>query len=183
LDGIGYAIEKFRETTDYNSPDNNYMFVIITDGQENKSQHYNWSAIQEMMDSLQKTDRWTFTFMGCDKAYITEAAHRLNVPVANCAIYNNYSAAAAKVGYRRSAGHIYKSAVALARGGSSCNTVYSADADSYADFAVDSSIDPAPTGPNLWANPQMAGQIQPEPVTSSGTAVFSTGNKVTAWKA
>src|ERR1035437_4233333 len=39
------------------------VVVIITDGDENASKEYDGSKIKSMIEELQKTERWTFTFI------------------------------------------------------------------------------------------------------------------------
>ena len=192
LDGIGYSIEKLRETTNYNDPDNNYIFVIVTDGQENKSSHYKWVQehlteaqikdgqkpdprlpLDELMKPLEASGRWTFSFMGCDRHYLTEAAAALNVPMANVALWDNKTVKGARTGHRNSSKRVYAAALNMVRGigGSSCKNMYS-DSECLADYA---SADSADLDKSI--------DVDTPAVSCSvgGAAVFSTGAKA-AWK-
>jgi uncharacterized protein YegL len=171
LDAIGYTVEKFRETTDYNNPDNVYLVMIISDGQENYSKHFNESAVNEMIDSLQKTNRWTFTFMGCNREYIQQTAQRLNVPIANCAAWDNHDKCHAHFGYAASNVRTEHMVRGLAsRKAKSYVTGYSDNDVMMASFdalPVDSDIG----SDNMCVSPEFG-----------TTAIFSTGSKVTSWK-
>lgn len=53
LDAVGQTIEKTRETRKI-TKNNNVLFVIITDGEENSSQKYSQSKIKSMVNSAEK---------------------------------------------------------------------------------------------------------------------------------
>lgn len=179
LDAIGYAVDKLRETTDYQNPDNVYLVVIITDGQENHSSHYNNGVVNEMIDSLQKTNRWTFTFMGCDRHYITEIAQQLNVPLANCALWDNSSMKRATKGYVHTSACVANMVRGLSSGESeSFQMAYnSADPAAMADFA---SVDDAKDASLDWA--AAATPSASCCASDQGAAIFSTGSRVDSWK-
>lgn len=206
LDGIGYAVDKLRETTDYKNEDNTYLIVVITDGQENHSTHYNWGTVREMMSSLQATGRWTFTFMGCDKTYIEATAKNLDVPLGNVALWSNSTKKTAKRGYAAS-NRALRAATAKMSAGEHVECAYSCDAGKLADY-MDESLDadlglvddpvaapltagfvaPASMGVS-WNSSTLGTSAQPSSVcqanigdTGQGAAIFSTRTKVTSWK-
>jgi hypothetical protein len=63
LDAIGMQINKMEEVI---KPGDDVVMVILTDGQENASQYYNFKQISDRISQLKATERWTFSFMGAD---------------------------------------------------------------------------------------------------------------------
>jgi hypothetical protein len=63
LDAIGMQINLMEEVM---QPGDDVVMVILTDGQENASQYYNFKQISERISQLKATERWTFSFMGAD---------------------------------------------------------------------------------------------------------------------
>ena len=68
LDAIGKNIhdvnEKFQKQIDANEM--SVVFVIITDGYENASRFFSYHDIAKKIAALEKTEKWTFTFLGAD---------------------------------------------------------------------------------------------------------------------
>lgn len=68
LDAIGKNIhdvnEKFQKQIDANEM--SVVFVIITDGYENASRFFSYHDIAKKIAGLEKTEKWTFTFLGAD---------------------------------------------------------------------------------------------------------------------
>ncbi len=44
-----------------------HIVVIMTDGQDNASTRYNMDDLKRLKDQLDKTDRWTFVFLGANQ--------------------------------------------------------------------------------------------------------------------
>ena len=63
LDAIGMQINLMEEVI---QPGDDVVMVILTDGQENASQYFNFKQISERISKLKATERWTFSFMGAD---------------------------------------------------------------------------------------------------------------------
>lgn len=61
-----------------------YLVITLTDGEENASRRYNSTTFPQKLQSLQATDRWTFTFLVPPK-YGDSTAQRLGVPRGNVA--------------------------------------------------------------------------------------------------
>ncbi|OAT49571.1 vWA domain-containing protein [Providencia heimbachae] len=72
LDAIGEGIEKMRENRKI-TKNNNVLFVIITDGQENSSKKYNQAKIKAMIKTAETEDKWDFIFLGANIDAISEA--------------------------------------------------------------------------------------------------------------
>lgn len=88
-DAVGYAIEKLQRTTDPKE-DIAHLVIVISDGAENSSKHYSVGALRELKDSVDRTGKWTFTYMlGCDDEYLHKIAKEMNVPISNMAKWSN----------------------------------------------------------------------------------------------
>lgn len=72
LDAIGESIEKMRENRKV-TKNNNVLFVIITDGEENSSEKYNAAKIKSMIKSAETEDKWDFIFLGANIDAVSEA--------------------------------------------------------------------------------------------------------------
>jgi hypothetical protein len=91
LPGTGkfYLLGRFAAETDINDPNNAYLVMVFSDGQENASKKWNSSRLAERIQEFNKTNRWTFTYVGAnqDLAVISES---LNVDHSN--MYRGWSA-------------------------------------------------------------------------------------------
>lgn len=69
-DAIGKGIALMQSNTDLmekiKTGEGSIVFVIITDGEENSSKEYKIDAIRENIKLLEKTDRWSFVFIGAN---------------------------------------------------------------------------------------------------------------------
>lgn len=59
-DAIANAVELLKSVPDYNNQDVSFLISITTDGDENCSKKYNRHSIKNLIEELQKTNRWTF---------------------------------------------------------------------------------------------------------------------------
>lgn len=59
-DAIGNAVELLQSVPDYNKHDVSFLVSITTDGEENCSCKYDAASIRNLIEELQKTNRWTF---------------------------------------------------------------------------------------------------------------------------
>ncbi len=60
-DCVGEAIENMRLLAD--SQDTSYVFIVVTDGEENYSRRFNSDSLMNLINSVVATDRWTFAFL------------------------------------------------------------------------------------------------------------------------
>ncbi len=71
-DAIGLTIDKFVDHYDLTDKNTGVLFVILTDGEENSSKTYKGESgrntLKSRIDELNKSGRWTFTFMGTENA-------------------------------------------------------------------------------------------------------------------
>jgi hypothetical protein len=56
FDAIGSTIDKYGE-------ENNVMFLIMTDGEENASKKYNYSQITEKLDTVKEQKNWNIVYL------------------------------------------------------------------------------------------------------------------------
>lgn len=61
-DSVGELINIFEGVPDFGDKDVSFLLMIITDGQENRSQFWTSHALRVKIQELQATDHWTFTF-------------------------------------------------------------------------------------------------------------------------
>ena len=68
LDAIGVGVTNLNETIKDKiaSGDASAVVVIITDGEENNSREYDITKVRSMINELQSTGKWTFTFIGAN---------------------------------------------------------------------------------------------------------------------
>lgn len=77
LDAIGKTITSHKKRIE-NTPETNrpgkIIYVIVTDGDENSSQNYNRSQVNELITARRDVDSWEFIFMAANQDAIQEAA-------------------------------------------------------------------------------------------------------------
>lgn len=68
LDAIGTAINQIRMTNESKILNNemSVIMVILTDGMENASREFNFHQIAGMIQELERTSNWSFSFLGAD---------------------------------------------------------------------------------------------------------------------
>ncbi len=66
LDAIGVSVQHLENIVQYQpaSAATTVVVVILTDGEENASKHYNLKQINATISRLQETGKWTFSFIG-----------------------------------------------------------------------------------------------------------------------
>jgi uncharacterized protein YegL len=65
-DSVGMAIERLSALPEMSDPDCSFLVIVVTDGEENKSQHFSGQRLADHISLLQKAGRWTFTFCGAN---------------------------------------------------------------------------------------------------------------------
>lgn len=71
-DAIQASLDNLEKTT---SENDNVMFVIMTDGQENSSQHAKKADIFKKITELTESGKWTFLFLGANQDSYAEGAN------------------------------------------------------------------------------------------------------------
>ncbi|MDR1542591.1 MAG: hypothetical protein LBU32_32370 [Clostridiales bacterium] len=91
LDALGFSIMKigdvFNSLPEECRPEK-VIFVITTDGQENSSKEYTYSAIRALVEKKKKECEWEFIFLGANMDSIPEAA-KLGIQASNAVSYHS----------------------------------------------------------------------------------------------
>jgi uncharacterized protein YegL len=67
FDAVGNALERLESDTDINDENNSYLVMVFSDGEENSSKVWTSAKLAERIQDLQKTNRWTFTYVGANQ--------------------------------------------------------------------------------------------------------------------
>ena len=189
-DAVGYVIDKLQSTTDSSDENTAYLVIVMSDGWENASEHFTAGALKEMIEALKKTNRWTFTYMGCDEKYLAVVAKETGIPLDNMAKYSTST----KGTMRAACANTGKTAeyfAARAVGGFKTSNFYSDECGAVADYS-DSGVDKSfvmGCGIDSEGDPDDASVCEskePEPVFDTTklakySNVFGTGKSV-AWE-
>lgn len=81
-DAVGYALDRFAAETDIDDPNNAYLVMIFSDGEENASTKWNSARLAERIQQLKLTDRWTFTYVGANQD-LSKISQTLNIDDTN----------------------------------------------------------------------------------------------------
>lgn len=96
-DSVGYTIDMMQKLDGINDEGNSALLIIITDGEENASRKFNSSQIAEKIQSLNKTGKWTVTYLGPNSVDLTKVNNNTKISYGNM-----YSAdLTSNVGYRK----------------------------------------------------------------------------------
>lgn len=82
-DAIGFTVDKVLNEYKNNRDDTAVLFVVITDGQENNSKEFGRENIKQLTEELEKTGRWTFTYMGANVNPLETAVSAMSYQVNN----------------------------------------------------------------------------------------------------
>jgi uncharacterized protein YegL len=63
-DAIGQATTDLSALPEADDKDCSFLVVIVTDGHENNSKNFSFKNVTDAIEKLQKTGRWTFTYLG-----------------------------------------------------------------------------------------------------------------------
>lgn len=84
FDAIGFTINKVIREYKEDDSDAAVLFIVITDGEENDSKEFKQADIKQMVANLEdKTDRWTFTFLGANQNPLETAVADLRMSASN----------------------------------------------------------------------------------------------------
>jgi len=96
LDAIGLTLNVLDEDWKKHTPDK-AIVVIVTDGQENASREFNREKIKSMIESRERSGKWTFIYLGADVTTFDDA-RAMGIQMSNTARYTN-SAQGVRSGY------------------------------------------------------------------------------------
>ena len=68
LDAVGLSLQRIERTlgSDIENDKATVVVVIMTDGHENSSRIFSFKDISSMVSRLERTEKWTFNFLGAD---------------------------------------------------------------------------------------------------------------------
>jgi len=145
-DAMGYTIKKLMETTDFEDKNNIYLVIAISDGETNSDEHYSVSALKELIEGCQATDRWTFTHIGCDESYLKEMAKQTGIPLANYAAWDNKkSLGIARGGMKCASERTKRYCDSIVAGYTNTMNFMSDDSKQVADFTKENVVEPSTT--------------------------------------
>jgi len=82
-DAVGYTLDMMNRMDGINDEGNSSLLVIITDGEENASRHFNSKQIAERIQSLNNTKRWTITYLGPNSVDLSSVKQSMNTSMGN----------------------------------------------------------------------------------------------------
>jgi hypothetical protein len=83
FDAMGDTVLQVAKQYKEDDSDAAVLFVVITDGIENASTRYNQQRIKSMVEELEKTDRWTFTFLAANQNPLETAVAGMGMKAGN----------------------------------------------------------------------------------------------------
>jgi uncharacterized protein YegL len=89
LDAVGDSVIRLKHAIagEIQRDEATAVVVILTDGYENASQEFSFERVSKMIKELEKSDSWTFSFLGTTRESI-DAARRMNISKQNSAVYD-----------------------------------------------------------------------------------------------
>lgn len=133
-DGVGYTIQKLLDTTDPNDKEQTFVVAVISDGKENWSQHVQPAPLAKLITSLQATQRWTFSYMGCSKEILENVAAETGIPINNMAVWSNKTHKLAVAGLQHKNSRMNDYYRARSKGKVKLECLYSDDKFGFANF-------------------------------------------------
>lgn len=81
-DAIGDMVERLRKLEGAKDEKTSFLLYVLTDGEENQSKNWSEFALRELLQEVQKTDRWTVAVM-CPRGYTGTVERMLGIPRGN----------------------------------------------------------------------------------------------------
>ena len=88
-DAVGINVAKIREELNKDMSENKEVKVVVTiftDGVDNASKEYDQPSVAALVDELQDTEQWTFSYIGVNHD-VKKVAANLNIPQSNTMSY------------------------------------------------------------------------------------------------
>jgi uncharacterized protein YegL len=86
-DAVGYTIDRLGKESNFNDPNNSYLLMVFSDGEENASRVWNGVRLAEKIQELQKTGRWTITYVGANQD-LAKVSKTLNIDYSNTLMFD-----------------------------------------------------------------------------------------------
>lgn len=81
-DAVGETIERLNKLEDAGNPNQSFLVIVMSDGEENQSRIFNSRTLAPLIDAVTKTKRWTFTYMGANQD-LSKVSENLHIPYQN----------------------------------------------------------------------------------------------------
>jgi uncharacterized protein YegL len=165
FDAVGKSIDRLNERKDSKDKNVSYMFIIITDGEENTSKNFTAKDLTSLMGRMQKTDRWSFAFLlpkGASKTFCSQ----FGIPDGNVKEWEASAAGmrAAAVAVQQGIGAYYS---CRSTGKSSMRGFFTTDLSSVSVKEVKKALDDIRDKVNVWTIPSEC-DIRPFCETKTG---------------
>lgn len=86
LDAMGLTMDRLRALPDADDENTSFLVMVLSDGRENNSRQYSDRDIAERIQALERTDRWTFAYIGANQD-LAEVSDRLHIPAENMMVF------------------------------------------------------------------------------------------------
>jgi hypothetical protein len=81
-DAVGSTIARLSDLEEAKDPSVGFLVVVISDGEENHSKEWTSEALARKITVLQKTGRWTFTYLGANQD-LSKISKKIGIPIGN----------------------------------------------------------------------------------------------------
>lgn len=106
-DAIAYTLKKIEKTCQ--DPEVNHLIVVITDGEDTSSIHFNdTNKLKALITEHQTNGKVTLTYVGCDEKKVMKEAQKLGIPITNCASWSNNNTYQAESAFKNLNKKLYK---------------------------------------------------------------------------
>lgn len=136
-DAVGTTIAELEQLPHAKDQDTSFLVIIVSDGQENSSRIWEQNRLARKINSLQKTKRWTFTYLGANQD-LEQIQKDYAIPVGNIQTWDVSTPMSAGVGYTANAVGTANFIRSRAMGGTCSSNFYNTN-DSTAQDITDSS--------------------------------------------
>jgi len=114
-DAVGYAINQLKSRPDIEGEDTSSLIIVVSDGEENASKEFNPKSIADMVGELNKTKRWTFTYLGANQD-LSKVSEHTNISYGNTASFNSRTKGGVMRAFSMNASALHDYSMELSRG-------------------------------------------------------------------
>jgi len=87
LDAVGLGITKLLQQPDINEEHVSILFIVISDGYENNSKEYKQKDIAALIDTVNKTKRWSIVYLGANQD-LHKVSEQMNLSFHNTSAFD-----------------------------------------------------------------------------------------------